>query len=1448
VKGPFLPRRELSGETRPVTTVSRSTGPVARATGAFALSIAVVATLQAVGVAFGGRLGGWTTTAAWLSAGALTIAASIVAALRLGPSRARTAWLLWGVAAGLWVAGAAVRSAFPEAGAPSAADGLWWAFAMVSLAALVVRAPAVPATRLFFLDAFPLVALAALGIHLLGGDSHESPLAEEIAESIYAGLYALLCLSVLQFLSLPGTRGARRATFVGRAFFGLAWALFAAAGFAWAWATLERGGSSDHWTAALWTAGFLVLAGWAWQRGLQPSRMATYTRPVSESGRRALVPVVGIAGLLAVEIAGVGAHAAVKWFLLAGLLAVAARFYLLRRETGRSQTALRESERRFRSVFDSAAVGMVLISRDGRLLESNGNLERMLGYLPGELDGIRAGDITHPGYREESARLYRELELGERDSFVQEKLYLTRDGDPLWARVTGSLIRDERDEPLLTVAVVENIDAQKRTTELFRQRDSVLAAVASCANRLLHAPDWGRVIDDVLRELGESAEVSRAYVFRRHEDESGELCVSQIAEWTAPGVSAELDNPDLQGRRPQGVEREWMATLERGEIVQGHVRDFDPVFRELLEVQGVKSLVLVPIVAAGAWWGYLGFDDCARHREWEAVETETLRAAADMLGAAVERRRVEERYRTLVERLPLVTYIDALDDASSNIYTSPQIEAMLGYTVEEWQSDPELFVKLLHPDDRQRVLAEVARTNEAGEPFVCEYRLLARDGRIVWLRDEAVTVYDEDGLRAQAQGCLLDITDRKLAEEQLRRSRAILEAVEHAAEALLRAESWADTADDVLRTLGTAADTSRAYLFQNERLDDGRLVARQIHEWVAAGVRPMLGDPLTEEFDFAETGFQRWVDVLGAGGVLHGPARMFTEAEQREFRRQGVQSILAVPVVVGGRWWGFLGFDDCREERAWGEAEVEALRAAAGILGAAIQRRQAEGELRETTQMLQALVSASPAPIVGFDKDGRVILWNPAAQRVFGWAEWEVLGRFNPLVDDSQSEDFLRWVGRAMEGKTWRDVEVVRRRKDGTSIDISVSSAPLPDASGRIVGMVSVIIDVTERRHAEQALVHSEERHRTLVENIPGAVYRCAADADWTMEFLSEDIETITGYPASDFTRNEVRTFASVIHPEDHDRISLQVEEGIRLRRPFVCEYRVVRANGEVRWVYEKGTPVLDPDGEALWLDGVIVDITERRRAEFERERLLAALEEQNERLLALDKLKDEFVALVSHELRTPLTSIMGYLELVLDGEGGPVTDDQVSFLEVIKRNSQRLLRLVGDLLFVAQIDAGKLSLETAPVDLEGVVRDCLEAALPRAAEKGVEVLVSADDVPQLEADRVRLAQVLDNLVSNAIKFTPEGGRVEVGICRRNGSVVVTVADTGIGISEDEQARLFERFFRTESAYQLAIQGTGLGLTIVKAIVEAHGGSVTVQSEVGKGTTFAVELPAGEDA
>jgi PAS domain S-box-containing protein len=410
--------------------------------------------------------------------------------------------------------------------------------------------------------------------------------------------------------------------------------------------------------------------------------------------------------------------------------------------------------------------------------------------------------------------------------------------------------------------------------------------------------------------------------------------------------------------------------------------------------------------------------------------------------------------------------------------------------------------------------------------------------------------------------------------------------------------------------------------------------------------------------------------------------------------------------------------------------------------------------------------------------------------------------------------------------------------------------------------LVSLVTDRLEHLWKRERTV--ETRYRLLVEQIPLVIYIDALDETSSNIYTSPQIEPVLGYTPEEWVADR-ELFTKVLHPDDRNRVMGEIARAHESDAESFCsEYRLLARDGRVVWVHDESVTIRDEEGRPLFVQGYLIDITARRLAEMDRERLLAAeqsarteaerargaltrqnadLVRLNERLVELDRLKDEFVALVSHELRTPLTSIRGYLELIREGKAGRTTKRQEQFLEVMNRNSDRLLRLVSDLLFVAQAESGKVTLDLQVLDLAELTRETVDATRPLAAKKEIVLNVEAKKSLQLSADRARLVQLLDNLLSNAIKFTPEGGRVDVIVAAENGHAVVEVADSGIGIPQVEQGRLFERFYRASTATKEAVPGTGLGLAIAKAVVEAHGGRIAVESDEGTGSRFRVELP-----
>ncbi|MBG0822969.1 PAS domain S-box protein [Planomonospora sp. ID91781] len=296
------------------------------------------------------------------------------------------------------------------------------------------------------------------------------------------------------------------------------------------------------------------------------------------------------------------------------------------------------------------------------------------------------------------------------------------------------------------------------------------------------------------------------------------------------------------------------------------------------------------------------------------------------------------------------------------------------------------------------------------------------------------------------------------------------------------------------------------------------------------------------------------------------------------------------------------------------------------------------------------------------------------------------------------------------------------------------------------------------------------------------------------------------------------------VHPEDLPAYTA-FDEKVNTGIPAQVECRVIGLDGAVRWIWIRSTPRRE-DGR-LFADGISTDVTERHRLAEER-----------------DRMKDELVALVSHELRNPVGAIRGYVEMLVDTPG--LTGTQRMFADVIDRTSAHLLDLVDDLLDLARLDAGHIAIDPRPVSLARLVRQAVDDHRAAAAARHLTVATDLAPHPPVHADPVRLRQVLDNLLSNAVKYTPDGGAVTVGLGGDDAdrAAVVTVADTGIGVPAEEYPQLFGRFFRASTAQEAGIKGTGLGLAVTRAIVEAHGGTAAAAPRKGGGTVFTVRLPA----
>jgi PAS domain S-box-containing protein len=514
-----------------------------------------------------------------------------------------------------------------------------------------------------------------------------------------------------------------------------------------------------------------------------------------------------------------------------------------------------------------------------------------------------------------------------------------------------------------------------------------------------------------------------------------------------------------------------------------------------------------------------------------------------------------------------------------------------------------------------------------------------------------------------------------------------------------------------------------------------------------------------------------------------------------------------------------------------------------GVLGIQhdiTSRKRTEEEIVK----LSIALDQSANEIIITRRNGEIEYVNRSFTAVTGYSPREVMGK-NPriLKSGAHPPEFYSDLWKTLiQGSQWAG-EFQNRKKNGELYWESATITPIRNKDNEIIRFIAIKEDITMRKKAEQSLIDSEEKFRSMVSNLPGVVYRCAYDSSWTIFFVSDTIEQLTGFAAKDFHDNRLISFAGIIHPEDRPKVAETVQSGILHAEQFNVEYRIMSKDNSVKWVSNSGRPVFNDDHSIKWLDGFLFDITERVMVLEELKKAKIAAEEAN-------RAKSEFLANISHEIRTPLNSVLGFTELL---ERMTVDETQVKYLNSIKSSGKNLMMLINDLLDLSKIEAGKMTLYFTFFDIRQLLDEIKNVFSLRVAVKGIAYIedVKGNFPAEIKFDETRLRQVLINLVGNAVKFTHEGEiRIEVRANlkrEKTGTgrikLEIKVIDTGIGIPEDSFRMIFESFRQQSQLDSRKYGGTGLGLAITRRLVEAMNGTISLESKVGKGTTFKVVFP-----
>jgi two-component system CheB/CheR fusion protein len=490
-------------------------------------------------------------------------------------------------------------------------------------------------------------------------------------------------------------------------------------------------------------------------------------------------------------------------------------------------------------------------------------------------------------------------------------------------------------------------------------------------------------------------------------------------------------------------------------------------------------------------------------------------------------------------------------------------------------------------------------------------------------------------------------------------------------------------------------------------------------------------------------------------------------------------------------------------------------------------RKQAEEALRQSEERFSKAFEASPlAMSITSLRTGRLLEVNETFTRLSGYTREEAVGRTTlELGVWSNPNDREAEMALVLGSGQVRKIKYRFRMKDGTEL-IGLLSAERLELGGEPCAL-TVIENITERERAEASLRENEERLRLALE--AGQVGTWDWDVASNRVTWSETVYHFHGLELGEFG-GRVEDFADIVHPDDRERVNAAISAAVEGKESYSIEMRVVWPDGTVRWIATKGKVIFDPEGQPVRMLGATVDITDRKLAE--------------EALRDADRRKDEFLAMLAHELRNPLAPIRNAVQLLR--RLGPSEPEIQWTREVIDRQVEHLVRLVDDLLDVSRITQGKITLKKEKVDLITIIGRALETSRPLIDSRKHRLTVSLPEQPlRLEGDTTRLTQVVSNLLNNAAKFTPEGGQIWLVAEAQNGQVVLRIRDTGMGIPEDLLPHVFDLFRQADRSLDRSQGGLGVGLTLVRSLLEMHGGTVEAYSDgPGRGSEFVVRLPA----
>ena len=1081
-------------------------------------------------------------------------------------------------------------------------------------------------------------------------------------------------------------------------------------------------------------------------------------------------------------------------------------------ERKKAEAALRESEERFRHLVEQAGEAFFVYDLSGRLIDVNREACESLGYSRADLLSLSVQDIEEDADIDSQQDRWKQLVPGV--AVTTTSVHRRKDGTTLpvesriavfrsgGQRLVLKLVRDitdrKRAEETLQIAH-EQLEARvvERTAELARANDELRAALRE-NSRLAAAIDscqLGVLISDPSQADMPTIFANPAFThvtgYARAEI-IGRNCRFLQGPETDPAAVEEMRQA-IKHRRP------YRGTL------RNYRKDGTPFWNQLS---------INPV-----------FDETGKLINYVGLQADVTA----QVEAQEALRRSELRFSRMTANVPGMVYQLMLhEDGTADFpYVSEGCRELFGLEPGDMRPDACMLLDLIHGEDIGEFLRSLNESKETATAWSWQGRYETKDGDVRWLQG-AARPEKRGGGDTMWDGLLLDITTRKRAEQE----------IQH------RAQQAAAVAELGQRALASA-DHSRLTQAATD-LVTGTL---EIKMGAVSELRTNAGRRIT-----AASGFDPDIvgDLLPLGPgsmtdyVIRHQVPLVIDDMRTETRfpraealvKQGAISSLCV--IIKGREQALGAIVVASTvPRIFGAEDISFLQAVANVLATAMDRARDEQALRQSEARNAAILETALDCIITLDHEGRIIDFNRAAEKTFGYPRTAALGRpFKDLVPTvtgnivTNLNDLARQPAGEAATLLGHRIEIPARHADGTQIQAELAITRIP-----VEGLplfTAYLRDVTERRQTDERLRLLE----SAVVNAKDAVLIAESEPielpGPRVLYANRAFEQMTGYSAAEITSKSPR----ILQGPRSDRAALdKIRKALEEWKPVQAELINYRKDGSEFWVELSIVPVTNAAGSFTHWVSVQRDITERKRTE-------AALNQAKEEAEKANAAKSEFLSRMSHELRTPLNAILGFGQLLQMQKLPAAQNDRIGHIVSAGRH---LLDLINEVLDIARIEAGRVELSLEPVHVAETVCETVDLIRPLAAQKGIII----DPVPDCHplhqeyvmADRQRFKQVLLNLLSNAVKYNRPGGTVALTYRDIAGQRLrIEVADTGCGIPAEKFARLFVAFDRL-GAEQSDVQGTGLGLALSKRLTEAMHGAIGVDSVPGSGATFWIELP-----